>query len=185
MADLAFQLGRDQRHFSPLTNLSFALVLPFNRRNKKIIFECGCRNLLFLYVSLSLSFLIFSLKRRDIWGWQILSLVWRNLRLDSCLRFSRIPLRFSQLKYRILSCETSALEKTNLSGMKKTSFFLWFLQSFPTNFGKLRKFPSEYPWFRIEMWYTCYMLQLKLSYTSHKHSIRWLHYVIFLQRKRQ
>ena len=139
----------DQKHFSPLTNLSFAFVLPFNRRNKKIIFESGCRNLRFLYVSLSLSFLRFSLKRRGIWWWQILSLVWRNLRLDSCLRFSRIPLSFSQLKFRILSCETSAFKKTNLSDMKNNSLFLWFLQNFPTNFGQLRKFPSEYPRFRI------------------------------------
>ena len=139
----------DQKHFSPLTNLSFAFVLPFNRRNKKIIFERGCRNLRFLYVSLSLSFLRFSLKRRGIWWWQILSLVWRNLRLDSCLRFSRIPLSFSQLKFRILICETSAFKKTNLSDMKNNSLFLWFLQNFPTNFGQLRKFPSEYPRFRI------------------------------------
>jgi hypothetical protein len=125
----------DQKHFSPLTNFFFVFGLPFNRRNEKKIFECGCRNLRFLYVSLS--FLRFSLKTQDIWWWQILSLVWRNMRLDSCLRFSRIPLSFSQLKFEILSCEKSALKKTNLSDMKKNSLFLWFLQSLPTNFGKI------------------------------------------------
>ena len=48
----------DQKHFSPLKYVSFAFVLPFNRTNKKIIFECGRRNLRFLYVSLSLSFFL-------------------------------------------------------------------------------------------------------------------------------
>lgn len=43
----------DQKHFSPLTNLSFAFVLPFNRRNKKTNFECGCRNLRFLFLFIS------------------------------------------------------------------------------------------------------------------------------------